>query len=306
MFMRQLEYLVAVAREGHFGRAAEACRVSQPGLSAGIRKLEEELGLPLVIRSHRFLGLTLEGERVLAWAQRMVADYNGMRQDLSDASSGLSGTLRIGAIPAAIPALPALVNGFCARYPNVRVQLLSLASTAIQRGLDTLDIDAGVTYFENEPLARVRSIALYDETYVFVTAAGAFSGRNAIGWSEAAAHPLCLLTSDMQNRRIVDRILAEAGVASNPRIEANTFLGVWSLVRSGAWSGIVPHTYLETFEAPDHLVAIPLVDPVHSQSVGVVTSDRDPQSPLAGAFMRHAARRLGESVARSPALTACA
>ncbi|MFG1344175.1 LysR family transcriptional regulator [Xanthobacter autotrophicus DSM 431] len=290
MFMRQLQYLVAVSREGHFGRAAEACRVSQPTLSAGIRRLEEELGLPLVIRSHRFLGLTLEGERVLAWAQRMVADYKGLRQELSDASDGLSGTLRLGVIPAAIPAMPALVNGFCTHYPHVRVQLLSLPSTAIQRGLDELEIDAGVTYFDSEPLSRVRRVPLYEERYVFVTAAPEFADVEAISWADAAEHPLCLLTAEMQNRRIVDRILAAAGVSSNPRMEANSFLGVWSLVRSGAWAGIVPDSYLATFNVPGPLHAIPLVGPEHSQSVGLATSDRDPASPLAVAFLRHVTR----------------
>ena len=74
MVIRQLAYLVALARERHFGRAAAACNVTQPTLSAGIRHLENELGVPLVERSQRFQGLTAEGERVLTWAQRIIAD----------------------------------------------------------------------------------------------------------------------------------------------------------------------------------------------------------------------------------------
>lgn len=291
MFVRQLHDLVAVAREGHFGRAAAACQVSQPSLSAGIRKLEEELGLPLVIRSHRFLGLTREGERVLAWAQRMVADYDGLRQELSETAAGLSGTLRLGAIPAAVPAVPALLNSFCARHPRVRVQLLALSSAAIQRGLDALDIDAGITYFDGEPRSRVRRMPLYEETCVFISASPVFGGRSTISCAEAAEHPLCLLTPDRQHRRIVDRILAEAGVSSTPRMEANSFLGIWSLVQSGAWAGIIPRAYLETLDAPGRLHAVALVDPVHSQRVGLVTPDRDPAPPLAAAFMHHAARQ---------------
>ena len=66
MLLRQLEYLVALAREQHFARAADACCVSQPALSAGIRQLEEELGIPLFFRGKRFEGLTAEGERIRA------------------------------------------------------------------------------------------------------------------------------------------------------------------------------------------------------------------------------------------------
>ncbi|MFI6907240.1 LysR family transcriptional regulator [Nonomuraea sp. NPDC050394] len=95
MLLRQLEYLVALARERHFARAAAACHVSQPSLSAAIRKLERELDVPLVRRGRRLAGLTPEGERVPLWAHRILADTEALRQDLSEMREGLSGTLRI-------------------------------------------------------------------------------------------------------------------------------------------------------------------------------------------------------------------
>src|ERR1700742_4593454 len=78
----KLEFLLALARERHFGRAAEACGVTQPTLSAGIKQLEDALGVLLVNRSGRFLGLTAEGERVLDWAKRIVGDARAMRQEV--------------------------------------------------------------------------------------------------------------------------------------------------------------------------------------------------------------------------------
>ena len=78
MFLRQLEYLTALARERHFGRAAEACHVSQPALSAAIRKLERELGLPLVKRHQRYDDLTPEGRALLPWAQQALAGLDGL------------------------------------------------------------------------------------------------------------------------------------------------------------------------------------------------------------------------------------
>src|SRR6202042_464565 len=99
MFIRQLDYLVTLAREKHFARAAEICHVSQPALSSAIRSLEKELGIMIVQRGRRYLGLTAEGERVLAWAQQTLATLSNMREDASAAKSTMTGTLRIGAIP---------------------------------------------------------------------------------------------------------------------------------------------------------------------------------------------------------------
>ncbi len=195
MFVRQMHYLVALAREKHFGRAAEACHVTQPTLSAGIRKLEQELGVPIVVRGHRFLGFTAEGERVLGWARQIAADYESLKQERVETGGRLTGTLRIGAIPAATAAAPALLAPFRDRHPEVKVQMLTLSSVAIQRGLDEMELDAGITYLENEPLNRVRRLDLYLERYVFVTRPDEpLARRRTVRWAEAAAQPLCLLT----------------------------------------------------------------------------------------------------------------
>ena len=96
MVIKQFAYLVALAREKHFARAAKACNVSQPTLSGAIRQLEEELGVPLVERGHRFTGLTAEGETILAHAKRILAEVDTMAQSIGDVRQGLKGRLRIG------------------------------------------------------------------------------------------------------------------------------------------------------------------------------------------------------------------
>ncbi|WP_029354578.1 LysR family transcriptional regulator [Bosea sp. 117] len=286
MFVRQMHYLVALAREKHFGRAAEACHVSQPTLSAGIRKLEQELGVPIVVRGHRFIGFTTEGERVLGWARQIAADYENLRQERAETGGALSGTLRLGVIPATMPAAPLLLAPFRARHPQVKVQMLSMSSAAIQRGLDELDLDAGITYLENEPLSHVRRIDLYRERYVFVTRSdGKLARRATIGWVEAAAEPLCLLTQDMQNRRILDQVLHNAGIASQPVVETNSFTGIWAFVRRGGCASIVPLACLRGL-GRDDLVGIPLVEPDYTQPIGLVVSERDPLSPVAAALFK--------------------
>ena len=287
MFVRQMHYLVALAREKHFGRAAQACHVTQPTLSAGLRKLEQELGVPIVVRGHRFLGFTAEGERVLGWARQIAADYESLRQEKVETSGQITGTLRIGAIPAATAAAPALLAPFRHRHPEVKVQMLTLSSAAIQRGLDEMELDAGITYLDNEPLNRVRRLPLYREHYVFITRPDEpLARRRSLRWAEAAAQPLCLLTPDMQNRRIIDQVMAEAGIASTPAIETNSFMGVWSFVRRGPWNSIVPEASFRGLGEPSDLVGVPLVDPVHVQPIGLVLSERDPLSPVAGALLK--------------------
>ena len=94
MVIDKLEFLLALALERHFGRAAETCGVTQPTLSAGIKQLEDSFGILLVNRGSRFQDFTAEGERVLVWARRIVGDARAMREDVHALKHGLSGRLR--------------------------------------------------------------------------------------------------------------------------------------------------------------------------------------------------------------------
>jgi DNA-binding transcriptional LysR family regulator len=286
MLVRHLSYFVTLARERHFARAAEACNVAQPTLSAAIRKLEEDLEARLVIRGHHFFGLTPEGERVLVWGRQILADYDSLRADLSRLEQGMVGTLRLGAIPAAMPSVSFLTSRFCEKHPAADVEIQSLTSRAIQRALDALELDGGVTYLENEPLENVRRVPLYHEHYVLMTRrTHPLATRRTVTWSEAAGERLCLLSEDMQNRRILNNIAASIGITLSPPIVSNSFLGIYSHLRHGEWSSIVPHTFSYIFGGTPDLVAIDLVEPVHRQAIGLVLSDRAPSSPMASALL---------------------
>lgn len=284
MLIRHLSYFVTLAREKHYARAAEACNIAQPTLSAAIRKLEEDLQVHLVMRGHRFLGLTADGEQVLRWGQRILADYSSLRDGLSGSHHGLAGVLRLGVIPAAMPAVAFLTARLASEHPAVTIDIRSMTSRAIQAGIDAFEIDAGLTYLDNEPLENVRRVPLYRERYVFVTRHGnRHAGREALPWSEAAQEPLCLPGPEMQNRRIIDRIAAGAEIA--PHVTSNSFLGVLAHLVQGAWSSIVPHTLPQLFAGAPDLAVIPLVDPMDSQAIGMVLADRDPLAPIAAAAM---------------------
>lgn len=286
MIVRYLEYLTALARERHFARAAAACNVTQPTLSAGLKQLEESLGVMIVERRQRFVGFTAEGERVLAWAQRVLADYTGLEQELSELRGGLGGQLRIGAIPVSLPTIALLTSPLVAQHPATRIQVTSQTSIEIQRGLDDFTIDAGLTYLDNEPLANVRTQPLYRERYVVISRSrNTLTGRDRISWAEAATLPLCLLTPNMQNRRIIDMHLQEAGVKARPVTETNSLITLWSHVRFGDCSSIVPHTFVLLVGHLDGVSVVPLIEPEATHLIGLVASDRDPLLPLTRALL---------------------
>ncbi len=290
MDLRHLTYLVALVREEHFGRAARACHVSQPTLSSGIRRLESEVGFPIVRRSQRYEGLTPEGERVLEWARRILADVDGLDDELGAMRGGLSGRLRIGAIPTSLPSLSLLTTPLCSSHPGITVAVHSLNSRQIERGLHDFELELGVTYLDSEPLTGVRTLALYEEHYVLLTAeAQALAARDAVTWAEAATLPLCLLTGDMQNRRIVDGIFHEAGVEPKPTVETNSISTLFAHVRDGPWSSVMAHAWLHVFDVPRGMRAIPLVAPATTRTIGLVWLDRDPEPILARALLEVAA-----------------
>ncbi len=292
MFIRQMSYLVALAREKHFSRAAERCHVTQSTLSSGLKALERELDMRLVIRGPRFLGLTPEGERVVAWASQIISDYENLKQDVEGIREGLNGTLRFGVIPAAMPAVAKLTSPFCAKHPHVTVDVRSMSSIDIQNALDKFEIDAGLTYLDNEPLANVRKKVLYRERYLFVTHAdGPLAQTDAITWRDATAENLCLLHESMQNRRVLNNLVGSLGLKLVPTVTSDSFLAVCSHVCSGEWSSIIPHTFSFIFRGCEELALVNLIDPIHSQTIGLVASARDPLSPLAHALM-HCAGRL--------------
>ena len=286
MLVQRLRYLVALARERHFARAAAACRVTQPTLSEGIKHLEDELGVPIVDRGQRYQGLTQAGERVLAWANRIIADYDCLAQEIGELREGLVGRLVFGAIPAVHPVVPLLTMPLLDSHPKVTVNVRSQTSAEIQRGLDDYSVDVGLTYLDNEPLPHVRTQPLYRERYLLVTQAdGPFGGREEVTWREAAELQLCLLDASMQNRRILDAIFHAAGVEPATPIETTSLLTVCAQVWLTRYSTILPHTFRPLVSALPGLHAIPLVEPTVTHTVGLVVADREPLPPLARALL---------------------
>jgi DNA-binding transcriptional LysR family regulator len=277
----RLEFLLALAREKHFGRAAEVCGVTQPTLSACVKHLEESLGVLLVHRGSRFRAFTPEGERVLDWARRIVGDNRAMRQEIATLRHGLAGHLTIGVIPSATTIVADITTPYRQRHPNVRFTVLSRSSVEILADLENLDLDAGITYLDNEPLGRVNAVPVYDERYVLIAARDSpFAGRERVTWAEVGAMPLCLLTPDMQNRRIIDGLLLAAGTQPKASLESNSVLALITHVRKGDWASVVPEKLVQNLRLAEQLLVVPIGEPIVAHRVGLVVPEREPMTPL--------------------------
>jgi DNA-binding transcriptional LysR family regulator len=201
MNLRHLRFFVALAREGHHGRAAAASNVTQSTLSEAVRQLEHELGVALIERNgQRFAGLGGEGDRVLQWAKRILSDQDALTQDLAEMREGLIGDLRLGAIAAAMPVVPIITHPFCLDHPRVTVSILSRSSIEIERELRAGELEARLTYLENEPPQNVRATRLYSERYV-ASATPTISGGSSPRWWRAGSALPCSTPTRPSGRR---------------------------------------------------------------------------------------------------------
>lgn len=297
MQLRLLRYFTTLAREGHFARAAEACGVTQPTLSSGLVALEEQIGRRLVERDRRYIGLTPEGQAMLPWAQQLVAVHDGMAHAMEAMAGPLHGEFRLGAIPAAMPAVGQVARALLDLHPQLSLSVRSLTSREIERGLAAFDLDAGLTYLDHEPPADMLTAPLYAERYIFLARKGAgFDAHQRIGWAEAASADLCLLHQGMQNRRILDARLSERGLAIHPRATADSYVALLAMVQAGGFATIMPDSYLSLLAGLDWARILPFDDPAPASRIGLIVPNRTPIGPLAGAALAIARRvRLADA-----------
>lgn len=284
MDIRQLQYLVSLAQEKHFTRAALACNVTQPTLSGRVRQLEQELGVPIVERGHRFHGLTPDGERVLSWAKAILDNWESLKEEIAarrNTSGALTGRLTFGVIPSALPMAAVLTKALQSQHLDVEPVVLSQSSLEILRHLDDFSIDLGLTYLDNEPIEGMRAERVYVERYcLLVRSDHRLAAAKSVTWADAGEEALCLLTPDNQNRRIVDRAFRGVGRAPVPRLETNSVINLCANVHLMGLASIVPEYLLEVLGPMSDIRAIPLVDPVVEHNVGLIALDRTPSSTL--------------------------
>ena len=277
-----LKYLVALDQHKHFGRAAQACHITQPALSNALRAMEKEFGVAIVTRGRSFVGFTLEGRRVLASARRMLHERELLQQDLQSSAENPQGVLTIGVVPTAVPIAARFSATLQARYPGVSPVVLSLSSPDIEAGLENLSLDLGLGYTDRLAQLGIRLGILpqYTEQYFLVRRvltpnAGRMGFGHAISWAEAADLPLCLLTPDMHNRTLVDGAFAAAGKRVQPVMQTNSILTLALSVVAGQVCSVLPGALVGVVRGYGELEASPLHQPHVLTPVGFMTQASD-------------------------------
>ncbi|EFG83299.1 LysR family transcriptional regulator [Novacetimonas hansenii] len=283
MFLRQLTYLIALDRFRHFSRAAEHCGVSQPALSAGIRQLENELGVCVIHRNRRFLGLTEEGRRVLAWAKQTLAALDGLKQEAAFAQDISGGSLSVAVMPPALLTIPLLLESFRTAIPSLHQEVRSAAAGEIARMLREHEVQLGVTYLDQVPLGGAFDVRpLYAEQYVL---AGALSApvpdRSECDWAEVASIPLCLFTRNLRSRQIIDAGFREAGVTPTIMLETDSISLLHSELRAGRLCSILPVAALPEVVGGAGLRTCPIVPCVAPEVAIVRLRQPNPSAVLA-------------------------
>ncbi len=293
--LASLRYLAALHEYRHFGRAAQACHITQPALSNALRALEDELGAVVVKRGRSFAGFTPEGERVLASARRMLHEHESLRQDLQSAADRPMGRLTLGVVPTAMPVAAHFAASLQALHEGIVPVVRSMSSTEIESGLEDLSIDLGLGY--SERLARRGSrkqvLAQYTERYFLVRKASP-KGRGkmrlgpAMAWKDAATRPLCLLTAEMHNRAIVDGAFKAAGAKVTPAIETNSILTLALSALHGKVCGVLPGALVAVVRSHGELEALPLVGPEVLTPMGFMAQRSERPTRALQAALDHA------------------
>lgn len=304
-----LRYLVALAEHRHFGRAAQACHITQPALSNAMRALEKDFGVVIVQRGRSFAGFTPEGERVLASARRMLHEFELLQQDLRSTREHPAGTLRIGVVPTAVPVAARFAARLQALHPGIVPVVRSLSSQDIEAGLEQLTLDLGLGFTQRLPAhgGALRAWPQYVESYYLVqrVVQGVVQGvvhpapdpagspqrapglriAGAMTWAAAASLPLCLLTPEMHNRTVVDAAFAQAGSTPVVAMQTNSVLTLALAVRAGQVSAVLPGALVGSAGDYPDLQALLLREPDVRTPIGFMTLAGSEPSQVLGAAL---------------------
>ena len=309
--LTSFRYLVALSEHRHFARAAQACHITQPALSNALRALEKEFATPIVKRARSYAGLTPEGERVLATAQRMLHEHALLQQELASSAGQPRGQLQLGVVPTAVPVAARFAARLQAAHPGIAPVVRVLSSQEIEEGLVNLSLDLALGFTGR--LKEGGSFAVlpqYAEHYFLVRRHQGKRCANeaelrlgaAMRWLDAAQLPLCLLTPEMHNRSLVDQAFAEAGSVVQPVMETNSVLTLALSVLAGDVCSVLPGALVGAVRSQGELEALPLVEPEVVTPVGFIylakaRGSRAMNAALALAqdpqWLRHAAQHSG-------------
>lgn len=288
MEIHQLEYFVAVAEDGNFTRAAARLHVAQPGVSAQIKRLERELGEPLLDRSARVVVPTAVGAEVLVHAKAALDAVAAMRSTVDDFAGLVRGRVTIGMLSSATAGdvdLPSLLADFHRDYPDVEITLAEDHARGLIDSVRTGRVDVAFTAVGAMP-DDLETITVRNERIVAAVGPGhVLDGRRSIRLADLLEHRLISMPRGSGLRAILDDACARIGLTPTIAYEAGNPLVACQLAAVGLGVAIVPESAPSIDPA---LHAIGVVGPVLSGSVIFAWRASGPMSPAARAFVAKA------------------
>ena len=277
--LRQLEYAVALADHGHFGRAADAVFVSQPALSAQVRELEERLGVVLFERDRRETRPTAIGSEVVRRARAILRDVEDLVAATTMGQGQLSGTVRLGAIPTMAPyLLPAVTSAVRATWPNVSLELTELRTDDLVEAITDGSLDLGLlaTPYDTGSL-RVRDLGVED--FVLTLPAGHdLAGDGPVPLSVLAELPVLLLEEGHCLREHAMAACSLAGTVDHAEVRSASLSTLSQMVAAGVGVTLLPASALAVeVRAGSGLVTRPFEDPAPGRGVALVWRRSDPR-----------------------------
>ncbi len=277
--LKDLRYLVAVADERHFGRAARRCFVSQPTLSAQLKKLEDYLGVQLIERQPKRVLLTAAGEQVVERARRILEASEEVVALARAHRDPLSGPLRVALLPTIGPyLLPRIVPALRRSLPRVKLLLYELLTAQILERLRAGELDMGVLALPVE-LDGLASRELYQEPFqVALPEQHRLARRASIRLEELRGEPLLLLEEGHCLRDQALEICARSGVSAQQDFRATSLETLRQMVASGAGVTLLPELAGKgAYGAARGVVIRPLARPAAVRRVGAVWRPSSPR-----------------------------
>lgn len=278
MIVRNFEYLIALNREGHYGRAAQSCNVSQPTLSAGIKQLEKDLDTQIVRHGKRYDGLTKEGPLVLASAQQMHEDCKGLQRELSALHRGIEGPFRLGVLPGMSAVAPILSVALLKKIPLLEQSISTADSLTLSACLKDGALDIAFAYLEDFIDDNFDTHLLYRER-IFAFRSNIELQPRSVTWNHVAKLPLCLLNSAIP--RSAQKQLAQCARA----IYTDSLEVLVAHVASGKYATVLPQSLAARLKQTPHLQALAVMGSGAQAGVGFVATRRGLESTTSHALL---------------------
>ena len=301
MTLTELRYLVAVAEERHFGRAAERCHVSQPSLSASIKKLEGELGARVFERGKRGVFVTVVGESVVAQARRALDEAARVKSVARQGRNPLKGVLRLGLIHTVAPyLLPELVAALRRVAPEMPLDIEENMTASLDRLLKAGELDVVLLALPYEA-PGIEVLPLYDEEFrVVAPRKHPLARRKAVALKELEGYELLLLPEGHCLREQVLDACREFTRPPPPGRQGNSLETLRSMVASGLGVTVLPATALTARYADPLVKVIDFAPPRPARRIALALR-KDFSRPAAAARIAGAIRGLNLPVRLLPA-----